>query len=59
MMGIEYLYGGAVNLETSDFEGEILSEGKKKGHEHQEKKAVFRRVLYTMKNRELSRKIIE
>lgn len=65
MMGIEYLWGGAVQLETSDVESiassstgtsSTLSQLTDKGEDIPEIK--WQRVLYTMRDRKLSRRII-
>lgn len=61
MMGIEYLWGGAIHLETSEVvsvsppswqQGSPLQPQE----ERFEPKIEWQRVLYTMKNRELSKK---
>ena len=63
MMGIEYLWGGPIQLETS----EVVSVSPPQGpriflgptqEEHEEPKVQWQRVLYTMKNRKLSKKKI-
>jgi stage V sporulation protein R len=64
MMGIEYLWGGAVQLETS----EVVSTSPPRGarisfNPNQEKpketEIQWQRVVYTMKNRKLSKKTID
>ncbi|MBU0765955.1 MAG: SpoVR family protein, partial [Bacteroidetes bacterium] len=52
MMGIEYLWGGQVELETT----EIVP--KKPIKEDQEPEFEYRPVLYTMKDRKLTKKIM-
>jgi len=66
MMGIEYLWGGPVQLETSEvasiapvkrngLDAGPSSSQQKKPEEHEVK---WRRVLYTMKDRKLSKKTV-
>ncbi len=66
MMGIEYLWGGPIKLETSEVEsitppkkngqaGGTLNSQKEQPEEHDIK---WRRVLYTMKDRNLTKKPI-
>jgi stage V sporulation protein R len=66
MLGIEYLWGGPVKLETSEAIP-VVSEEKAKDlasyylpqkEEAHEPEIVWRRVLYTMENRKLNRKEI-
>ena len=56
MMGIEYLWGGPVKLETS----EVASMSRPQGDQEEasERKIKWQRVLYTMEKRKLSRKTI-
>jgi stage V sporulation protein R len=54
MMGIEYLWGSPVQLETSD----VVSVSPKKDDETKEPEIKWQRVLYTMDNRKLSKKNI-
>ncbi|MCK5043735.1 SpoVR family protein [Candidatus Pacearchaeota archaeon] len=52
MLGVEYLWGGKVQLETTEFVGneeDILFEEKEPKHQ---------RVLYTMENRKISKEVI-
>ena len=66
MMGIEYLWGGPVQLETSELaststpqeQGLHPSYLMSMGEEIEEPKMEWRRVLYTMENRKLSKKTI-
>ncbi|MCP4130427.1 MAG: SpoVR family protein [bacterium] len=58
LIGIEYLYGGAVLLETSEVDmKDLQSRGDKIGVD-EELVPKFNRVVYTMKDRKLSRKVI-
>jgi stage V sporulation protein R len=67
MLGIEYLWGGPVQLETSEVVSQFVKEGLGfvpltailHSKEHKEEKIKWQRVLYTMKERKLSKKIIE
>ena len=59
MLGIEYLWGGPVQLETS----EVASISKPAGGQDQEQKeqkpeVTWQRVVYTMEKRKLSKKIL-
>ena len=56
MMGIEYLWGGPVKLETS--EAEVVSGGGEKDEDEQPPKVSWTRVLFTMKDRQLTRETI-
>ena len=49
MMGIEFLYGGEVNLETTDMYYEVKDNNTKP-------ELIKERVLFTMKNKKLTRK---
>jgi len=67
MLGIEYLWGGPVQLETS----EVVSRGAKEGlalvplpwirqsEEPKQEEIKWQRVVYTMKKRNLTKKVIE
>jgi stage V sporulation protein R len=67
MLGIEYLWGGPVQLETS----EVISQFAKEGlgfvpltailhsKEPKEEEIKWQRVVYTMKERKLTKKVIE
>ncbi|MCP4111974.1 MAG: SpoVR family protein [Desulfobacteraceae bacterium] len=56
MMGIEYLWGGAVQLETSDVVS--ISQPHDSGNESRKPEVKWERVLYTMKDRKLSKKMM-
>lgn len=56
MLGIEYLWGAPVQLETSEIDIDAMRKDNSNGKE--EKEPVFRRVLYTMKDRKLKKDII-
>jgi stage V sporulation protein R len=66
MMGIEYLWGGPVQLETSEAvsvpasqdTGMTSSFSMSQGQEIKEQEVKWERVLYTMENRKISRKRI-
>ncbi|MDR0306249.1 MAG: SpoVR family protein [Chitinispirillales bacterium] len=61
MLGLEFLWDGPVQLETSEVErGESRSDGRnlRKGEDGNSRELNWQRVLYTMKNRNLSRKIL-
>lgn len=68
MMGVEYLWGGIVQLETSEVAGEpppqmqyptfMFPQAQVVQEESQEPSIKWQRVLYTMKNRKLSRETI-
>lgn len=63
MLGIEYLWGGPVQLETSEVVS-VSQNGKKYGGSVPEKpgdkhEIRWRRVLYTMKDRQLTKKELE
>jgi stage V sporulation protein R len=55
MMGIEYLWGDAVHLETNEIESITNPQSVEEGNEPQVK---WQRVLYTMKDRKLSKKVL-
>lgn len=59
MMGIEYLYGGEVHLETSEVEGKNFNAGRGDGQVRDKAQPVYKRVVYTMKERKLTRKVIQ
>lgn len=61
MMGIEYLWGGPVKLETSEVETQSQSQSPifNVNQPSQKKELKWQRVLYTMENRKLSKRIIE
>ncbi len=56
MMGIEYLWGGAVQLETSDVVS--ISQPHDSKDESKKPEVKWERVLYTMKDRKLSKKMM-
>jgi len=66
MLGLEYLWGGPVNLETSDVEvdpstqqAQTMFPGLSQlAQEEEEPRVSWQRVLYTMQNRKLTRKAI-
>ncbi len=58
MMGIEYLYGGPVKLETSEVDEEKLQMRGDSAGQDREPEPELKRVLYTMKDRKLTRKIL-
>jgi stage V sporulation protein R len=55
MMGIEYLWGDTVQLETNEVESITDPQSVEEGNEPQVK---WQRVVYTMKDRRLSRKVL-
>ncbi len=58
MLGLEYLYGGTVMLETHESDG---SRGQPRGDSpspEEEEEPEYRRVLYTMQGRKLSKKLL-
>lgn len=65
LLGIEYLWGGPVQLETSEVESVSESNGVPYGvgyipagpKERTQKEISWQRVIYTMKNRELKRQV--
>jgi stage V sporulation protein R len=61
MMGIEYLWGGPVKLETSDVEttGHSQSPIFNANPSPQKKELKWRRILYTMENRKLTKSVIQ
>ena len=59
MLGIEYLWGGKVNLETSEVISTAASPGPSATDEINKRDIKWQRVLYTMKDRKLSRKVID
>lgn len=59
MMGIEYLWGGAVQLETSEIEPPAQDMETYSGAAAKEPKVVWQRLLYTMKNRKLSKTFVQ
>jgi len=56
LLGIEYLWGGPVNLETSEAKVEALSSSAGKREEPQAGKISWERVLYSMNDKVLSKK---
>ena len=58
MLGIEYLWGEKVNLETSEVVSVAAPIGPPATDEIKKEEIKWQRVLYTMKDRKLSRKII-
>ncbi|MBW1866240.1 MAG: SpoVR family protein, partial [Deltaproteobacteria bacterium] len=59
MLGIEYLWGEKVNLETRDVVSVAAPQGPPATDEIKKEDIKWQRVLYTMKDRKLSRKIID
>jgi stage V sporulation protein R len=67
MLGIEYLWGGRVQLETSEVVSRIAKEGLGyvpltailHSKEPEEEEIKWQRVVYTMKKRKLAKKVIE
>jgi len=61
MMGIEYLWGAPVMLETSEVETSPHTQGSifNSGQPSQRSEPKWQRVLYTIENRKLSKKIIQ
>ncbi len=61
MMGIEYLWGGPVKLETSEVEttGHSRSPIYNANPSPQKKELKWQRVLYTMENRKLTKSVIK
>ena len=61
MLGIEYLWGGAVKLETTEL-AEAGAESRTNGYSTPSadsgKKPAERRVLYTMKDRKISKEVL-
>ncbi len=65
MIGIEYLWGGPVKLETSEMEQvvwptelDLVAPWSPAQEEDHDPEFEWRRVLYTVKNRKLSRKVL-
>jgi len=66
MMGIEYLWGGPVQLETNEVVSVPMSQdtgmtssfSTPQKHEIKEQEVKWERVLYTMENRKISKKVI-
>ena len=59
MMGIEYLWGGPVQLETNEVEPPTQDMETYAAAGAGEQKVVWQRVLYTMKNRKLSKTFVQ
>ena len=61
MMGIEYLWGGPVKLETNEVEttGHSQSPIFNANPSQQKKELKWQRVLYTMENRKLTKSVIK
>jgi stage V sporulation protein R len=55
LMGVEFLWGGAVQLETDEVEAVGPPPAGNRRDEPRERDILWRRVLYTMHNRQLSR----
>lgn len=55
LLGLEYLWGGAVKLETS--EAEVSAENEKDADK--DKQVTWRRVVYSMRDRSFSREVVE
>ena len=66
LLGIEYLWGGPVQLETSEVESKSESNGTRYGlgffptspTDQTQKEISWQRVIYTMNNRELTKKTV-
>ena len=58
MVGIEYLWGGAVKLETSEPVGQTKERRRDGIDPAPEAESLFQRVLYTMKDRQISRAVL-
>ena len=66
LLGIEYLWGGPVKLETSEVESKSESNGAPYGvgflpagpKEQIQKEISWQRVIYTMNNRELTKEVL-
>jgi stage V sporulation protein R len=56
LMGIEYLWGDTVQLETSEVESITNPQSEEEGVEPQIK---WQRVVYTMKDRKLSKTVLQ
>jgi stage V sporulation protein R len=55
MLGIEFLWGGPVRLETSEVVPPPPREGGGPAQDEKEEVVYWRRVLYTMENRTLTK----
>jgi stage V sporulation protein R len=58
MVGIEYLWGGPVKLETSEPVGSVKEQQPDVTYPSPEAEPSFERVLYTMKDRQISRAVL-
>ena len=58
MLGIEYLWGGSVKLETSEPIAKAREFQPGESHPPADRGPSYQRVLYTMKNRQLSRTLL-
>lgn len=59
MVGIEYLWGGTVNLETSEVDEDYLQmRNELNSADDSEFEPEFKRVIYTMKDRKLTKKVL-
>jgi len=58
MLGIEYLWGGPVMLETSELQQEAREHHPGEAHPPPDEEPSHQRVLYTMKNRQLSKTVL-
>ncbi|KMQ50262.1 SpoVR-like protein [Chitinispirillum alkaliphilum] len=60
MLGLEYLWGGPVQLETSEVEKNNSGAGRfgRRPENEENRETQWQRVLYTMKDKKLSRKVL-
>jgi stage V sporulation protein R len=59
LLGIEYLWGGAVEIETTEVKSVTSrNDGPKASDAPQQREISWQRVVYTMKNRKFSRRIL-
>jgi stage V sporulation protein R len=59
LLGIEYLWGGPVELETMEIKATITRSDRPQSSDAPKKREItWQRVVYTMKNRKLSRRIL-
>ena len=59
MLGIEYLYGTPVHLETTEVDEKQMYSSSDRIRARKATKPKFQRVLYTMKDRKISKKILK
>jgi len=58
LLGIEYLWGGAVELETSEVKTSAARSDRPQSDTPQPREIQWQRVVYSMKNRKLSRRVM-